>query len=99
MVVLGAKAAQYPHFLVEIMRQRATLRPKRWPCGRFVTKSYSLSTRVIFHEKNEEHIFDERLVIFLVQSAETRSIKGDDAWLQNHGQSDLILNNKLTYSP
>ena len=61
-------------------------------------KSYSLSTRVIFHEKNEEHIFDEKLVIFLVQSAETRSIKGDGAWLQNHGQSDLILNNKLTSS-
>lgn len=39
-------------------------------------KSYSLSTRVIFHEKNEEHIFDEKPVIFLVQSAETRSIKG-----------------------
>lgn len=99
MVILGAKAAQYPHFRVEIMRQRAMLRSKRWPFGRFVTKSYSLSTRVIFHEKNEEHMFANKPVIFLVQSAETRSIKGDGAWLQNHGQSDLILNNKLTYFP
>ena len=97
MVVLGAKAAQYPHFLVEIMHQRAMLRPKRWPFGRFVTK-VTACRLVLFFTKNEEHIFDEKPVIFLVQSAETRSIKGDGAWLQNHGQSDLILNNKLTYS-